>query len=111
MEKFGWQRGGLHDHGDYQVQYKDFDQGKVTAIVGDYECQQVEKTSILGADAMDGCLFLVDVIREPSAYPTPGSWDERQMKAKRLRLGEVHPLVMSEVLRDLTAITTKSQTQ
>jgi Domain of unknown function (DUF4132) len=110
MEKFGWQRGGLHDHGDYQVHYKDFDQGKVTAIVGDYECQHVEKSSIWGADAIDGCLFLVDVIREPSAYPAPGSWDERQMKAKRLRLGEVHPLVISEVLRDLTAIATAAQT-
>jgi predicted DNA-binding WGR domain protein len=111
MEKFGWQRGGLHDHGDYRVHYKDFDQGKVTAIVGDYECQHVEKSSIWGADAMDGCLFLVDVIREPSAYPAPGSWDERQLKAKRLRLGEVHPLVVSEVLRDLTAIATAAQTQ
>jgi predicted DNA-binding WGR domain protein len=111
MEKFGWQRGGLHDHGDYRVHYKDFDQGKVTAIVGDYECQHVEKSSIWGSDAIDGCLFLVDVIREPSAYPAPGSWDERQMKAKRLRLGEVHPLVISEVLRDLTAIATAAQTQ
>ncbi|MGB8699183.1 MAG: DUF4132 domain-containing protein [Thermosynechococcaceae cyanobacterium] len=106
MEKLGWQRGGLHDHGDYKVHYKDFDQGKVTAVVGDYECQHVEKSSIWGADAIDGCLFLVGQHREPYEYPAPGSWAEKHTQGKRLPLRDVHPLVISEVLRDLTAIAT-----
>lgn len=111
MEKFGWQRGALHDHGDYRVHYKDFDQGKVTAVVGDYECQHVEKSSIWGSDAIDGCLFLVGQHREPYEYPTPGSWAEKHTEGKRIPLREVHPLVMSEVLRDLTAIATAAQAQ
>jgi hypothetical protein len=111
MEKFGWQRGALHDHGDYRVHYKDFDQGKITAVVGDYECQHVEKSSIWGSDAIDGCLFLVGQHREPYEYPTSVSWAEKYTEGKRIPLREVHPLVMSEVLRDLTAIATAAQAQ
>jgi hypothetical protein len=111
MEKYGWRRGGLHDHGDYRVHYKNFDQGNITAIVGEYEHQHVEKSSIYGSDAIKGCLFLVEQHQEPYDYPTPGSWAESHMQGKRLRLGEVPEIVISEVLRDLTALTTAAQRQ
>jgi Domain of unknown function (DUF4132) len=106
MEKLGWYQGALHDHGDYRLHYKDFVQGNITAIVGDYQSQHVNKARILGSDAIDGCLFLVGQHREPYHYPVPGTWAEQYAEGKRLRLGEVDPLVISEVLRDLTAITT-----
>jgi hypothetical protein len=109
MEKLGWHRGALHDHGDYRLHYKDFVQGNVTAVVGDYECQHVEKSSIWGADAIDGCLFLVGQHSAPYEYPAPGSWAERHTQGKRLHLSEVDSLVISEVIRDLTAIITTAQ--
>ena len=111
MEKQGWLKGRLHDHGDYSVHHKYFEQADVTAVVGDYEHQHAQQSSIYGDDAIDGCLFLAGHHPKIYDYPTPGSWYDQQLKAKHQRLGAVSPLVISEVLRDLSAIaaTTKSK--
>ncbi|KAF3885660.1 DUF4132 domain-containing protein [Tolypothrix bouteillei] len=108
MEHLGWVRGRLHDHGDYRVHYKYFAKANVTAIIGDYENQHVEQSSIWGDDAIDGCCFFTGDF-SPYEYPEPGSWYHRQTQKEHLLLGEIDPLVMSEVLRDLYTVTAKAK--
>ncbi|NEQ48487.1 MAG: DUF4132 domain-containing protein [Leptolyngbya sp. SIOISBB] len=105
MEKQGWRKGALHDHGDYRVHYKYFPKADLTAIVGNYENQHTQQSSIYGDDLINACLFVVGHYPEPYQYPKPGSWDDKRMKATRVpRVGEVDALVISEVLRDLTIV-------
>lgn len=103
MESRGWLKGVIHDNGDYSLHYKYFSKANITAVVGEYECMHIAQSSISGHEALDGCCFLVGE-HKPYEYPAPGSWYDRQVKADRLSLGEVDPLTLSEVLRDLTAI-------
>jgi len=107
MESLGWIRGNLQDRGDYSVHYKYFAKSDTTAIIGDYENQHVEQNSIFGDDAIDGCLFLAGEHQYVDEYPVPGSWYDKQLKAKHLLLNQVDPLVISEVLRDLYIVTAK----
>jgi hypothetical protein len=104
MESQGWLKGGLHDHGDYRVHYKYFSRGDVTAIVGDYESQHVQQSSIWGDDAIKGCLFIQGECAQPYDYPKPGSWYAQQSKLTCLNLDKVDPIVISEVIRDMTMI-------
>jgi hypothetical protein len=113
MSSRGWQRGALDEHGFYRTHYKYFAKANITVIVGDYVNQHVEQSSISGDDAIEGCLFVIGQHHEPHEYPAPGSSAqnvvqgsslEKLLQAKRLPLREVPPLILSEVLRDLTAI-------
>jgi predicted DNA-binding WGR domain protein len=104
MESQGWLKGGLHDHGDYRVHYKYFSRGDVTAIVGDYESQHVQQSSIWGDDAIKGCLFIQGECAQPYDYPKPGSWYAQQSKLTCLTLDKVDSIVISEVIRDMTMI-------
>lgn len=104
MDSQGWLKGALHDHGDFQVHYKYFPQGDVTAIIGDYEHQHVQQSTTWGDDAMDGCLFIKGECNRPAEYPKPGSWYARNTKWQCLKLGEVDPIVISEVIRDMNSI-------
>ncbi|MEM7595859.1 MAG: DUF4132 domain-containing protein, partial [Cyanobacteria bacterium P01_A01_bin.83] len=109
MESLGWLKGGLHDHGDFSVNYKYFPQADITAIIGDYEYQFVAQDSIYGDDAIDGCLFFPGKTEQPYEYPSPGSWyDKNHFKGSHLKLKNVDALVMSEVLRDLYIVTSKA---
>ena len=110
MESLGWLKGGLHDHGDFGVNYKYFPQADITAIIGDYEYQHVAQDSIYGDDAIDGCLFFPGKSQQPDEYPIPGSWyDKNHFKGSHLKLKDVDTLVMSEVLRDLYIVTSKAK--
>ena len=109
MESLGWLKGGLHDHGDFCVNYKYFLEADITAITGDYECQHTAQDSIWGNDAIDGCLFFPGKSPQPYEYPLLGSWyDKNYFKGKHLKLKDVDDLVMSEVLRDLYIVTSKA---
>lgn len=104
MENQGWLRGGLHDHGDYSVHYKYFGRANVTAIVGDYETMHVEQAYI-GEDAkMTGCVFLSGACATPYDYPGASNLYRSDPAEKILKLGTVDRTVLSEVLRDLSAI-------
>jgi predicted DNA-binding WGR domain protein len=109
MDDRGWLKGGLHDHGDYQVHYKYFPQGDVTAIIGDYEYQHVQQSSSYGDAAMNGCLFLKGESAQPYEYPRTGSWYAQHSKLQCLKLGEVDSIVISETIRDMNSIVTAAQ--
>ena len=104
IESRGWLKGALHDHGDYCVNYKYFPQGDVTAIIGDYETLHVAQSGIWGDVTMKGCLFIKGNCGQPYEYPKTGSWFAKQSQLTCLKLGEVDRIVMSEVMRDMTAI-------
>jgi hypothetical protein len=109
MDDRGWLKGGLHDHGDYQVHYKYFPQGDMTAIIGDYEYQHVQQSSSYGDAAMNGCLFLKGESAQPYEYPKTGSWYAQYSKLQCLKLGEVDSIVISETIRDMNSIITAAQ--
>jgi Domain of unknown function (DUF4132) len=109
IENQGWLKGALHDHGDYCLHYKYLPKGDVTAIIGDYETLHVEQASIWGDVAMQGCLFLKGAVQQPYEYPKPGSWYAQRSNESALQLGEVDPIVISEIIRDMTLITSTGQ--
>jgi len=110
MQKQGWLKGALHDHGDYHVHYKYFEAADLTAIVGDYEYQFVQYMDGMGDDAINACLFLTGHHPETYEYPKKGSWYSKKLEATCQKLGNVPPLVMSEVIRDLSAVASAGET-
>ena len=110
MESLGWLKGGLHDHGDFSLNYKYFPQANITAIIGDYESQHAAQDSIWGDDAIDGCLFFPGKCQQLYEYPLPGSWyDKKHFQGSHFKLKDVDALVISEVLRDLYIVTSKAK--
>jgi Domain of unknown function (DUF4132) len=109
MENQGWLRGGLHDHGDYSVHYKYFPPADVTAIVGDYEVMHVEQAYISGDAKMTGCVFLGGECTIPYDYPGASNAYRSKPDEEILKLGTVDRVVISEVLRDLSAIANAAQ--
>ncbi len=105
LEALGWQRSGLHDHGDYSAHSKYFAVAQVTAIVGDY--QQVSVNLSLDNESIDGCCF---VAGEWKGWDYPaGRWGNQE-KTKLLKLSEVSSIVLSEVLTDLNQLMSKRTT-
>jgi Domain of unknown function (DUF4132) len=102
LEALGWQRSGLHDHGDYSAHSKYFAAAQVTAIVGDY--QQVSVNLSLDNESIDGCCF---VAGEWKGWDYPaGRWGNQE-KTRLIKLSEVSPIVLSEVLTDLNQLMSK----
>lgn len=107
LEGLGWQRGRT-DQGEIQVHCKYFPKADVTAVVGEYE-NVFHGGDIGGTEAIDGCCF-VSGSYIPEDYPQDRQWANSREPA-RLPLGEIDPLLMSEVLRELTAIAPAPQHQ
>jgi hypothetical protein len=106
LEALGWQRSGLHDHGDYAAHFKYFAAAQVTAIVGDYE-EVFVNLSLDVNESIDGCCF---VAGEWQGWDYPaGRWGNQE-KAKLLKLSEVSSIVLSEVLTDLNQLMSKRTT-
>jgi Domain of unknown function (DUF4132) len=102
LEALGWQRSGLHDHGDYSAHSKYFAAAQVTAIIGDYH--QVSVNLSLDNESIDGCCF---VTGEWKGWDYPaGQWGNQE-KAKLLKLSEVSSILLSEVLSDLNQLMSK----
>jgi Domain of unknown function (DUF4132) len=100
LEALGWQRSGLHDHGDYTAHSKYFAAAQVTAIVGEYE-EVFVNLSLDVDESIDGCCF---VAGEWKGWDYPaGKWG-KQEKTKLLKLSEVSSIVLSEVLTDLNQL-------
>ncbi|NJL20355.1 MAG: DUF4132 domain-containing protein [Leptolyngbyaceae cyanobacterium SM1_3_5] len=59
LENLGWQRGVLHDHGDYSLHFKYFSAADITAVVGEYEEVFVDLSVIMGSglEDIDRCCF------------------------------------------------------
>ncbi len=96
MEKQGWLKGDLHDHGDYRVHVKYFPHADLTAIVGDYQHQFVTQGIDDEDDEMDGCIFMKGQPEDTYEY--------RNFSPDCIPLCEIDPVILSEVIRDLSAI-------
>ena len=97
LEKAGWVRGVLHDHGDFHEHSKHFPGAGVAAVV-EYEpglwASHIADTE---EQRLTRCYFL-------PATVVPG-W--RHGRAEGLPLGGIDPVVLSEVLGDLTLLASK----
>jgi Domain of unknown function (DUF4132) len=108
LESLGWQRSGLHDHGDYSMHCKYFAATHVTAVIGEYEQVFVSLSVDIGdgLESIDGCCFVAGEWQGWN-YPA-GQWG-KQEKVKLVKLQEVNLIVLSEVLADLHAVISKQK--
>jgi predicted DNA-binding WGR domain protein len=107
LENLGWEKGILHDHGDYSLHFKYFPAADITAVVGDYEAVFVDLGTYVGeVDRIDGCCFLPGLQNHLDDYPI-GSY-RRELKDRCMPLGKVDSIVISEVLKDLTTVAAKA---
>jgi hypothetical protein len=100
LEKLGWVRGMAMDAGCFDEHSKQFPAADVTAVVtyeGTVGMGYIDPNEVL---TVSGCHF-VPGMRKPSGY----GWDSK----KKLKLGKVPPVVMSEVLADLQVLRSKSK--
>jgi hypothetical protein len=98
LEKSGWVRGIPEDGGVFSEHSKPFYGANITAIV-QYYGVPVGYMEGWEDQAIESCFFL-EGIYTPQMYP-----DHKQAIA----LGKIDPVVISEVLQDLTAIAAKAQ--
>jgi predicted DNA-binding WGR domain protein len=98
LEKFGWSRGVAMDGGCFDEHSKQFPAANVTAIVN------YEGTVAMGYIDPNETLILQDVIFVPGMR-APSGYGEDLNKA--LKLSDVSPVVLSEVMADLTALSVK----
>ncbi len=104
LEALGWKRSGLHDHGNYSAHAKHFAAAQVTAVVGDYQQVFVSLMDLDVVESIDGCCF---VAGEWNGWDYPAGRSGNQEKTKLLKLAEVSPIVLSEVLTDLQQLMSK----
>jgi hypothetical protein len=96
LENRGWLRGGAGDGGSFNAHVKQFPTAGMTAIVhydGGVGYGYIDPNSVL---TVEGCYFVVGL--------TTYSWN-----AKRLELGQVDAVVLSEVTNDLAALAAKAK--
>jgi Domain of unknown function (DUF4132) len=110
LENLGWEKGDLHDHGDYSVHLKYFQANDITAIVGDYEQVFVQINIQIGNgyEKIDGCCFMKGYPKNTWDYPVGSTWTREKYEDQILPLGQVDPLVISEVLKDLYTVSSKA---
>ncbi len=101
LEKSGWQRGPLHDHGDFHEHYKHFPGANVTAEAEYDDALWASNIADPVKVAVKACVFWEGLI-------VPDWWARRDT-AKALKLAEVDPVVLSEVLADLTFLASKAE--
>lgn len=99
LEKLGWQRGIPQDAGIFYSHSKPFYGANVTAVVEYEEGVPVGYMEGWDDQMITRCFFIPGVWK-PDMYP-----DHKNV----LRLGEVDPVVISEVLADLTGIAAKGK--
>jgi predicted DNA-binding WGR domain protein len=103
LEKSGWQRGQVQDHGDFHEHVKHFPSANLTAVTqydGDLWVSNIADPVKLGVKS---CTFWEGL------FVTDFDWHQRVKKNKPLKLNEVDPVVLSEVLADLTFLATKAE--
>jgi len=100
LEKLGWLRGLAMDGGCFDEHSRQYPAAGVTALVsyeGSVSMGYIQPDEEL---KVTGCVF-VEGLREPSGYG-----DDMN---KKLKLGEVDPIVLSETLHDLTIVASKAK--
>jgi hypothetical protein len=98
LDKSGWVRGVPQDAGIFSEHIKSFPGANVTAVV-EYEGVPIGYMDGWDDQSIERCYFLTGI------HNTYAYFDRQ----KAIVLGKIDPLVISEVLRDLTAIAVKSK--
>jgi hypothetical protein len=99
LEGAGWQRSGAEDGGGYYNHMRTFDAAELTAVV------EYEPGTYYGASPADmepqtiKCAYFVKGVGREVLY---------SQHNKPIRLGDVDPIAISEVLRDLTHLYSKA---
>jgi hypothetical protein len=101
LERSGWQRGLLHDHGDFHEHYKQFPGANVTAVAEYDESLWAYDIADPHSVAVKRCTFLKGLVAP--------EWSWRRQPPKPLPLGKVDPVALSEVLADLTFLASKAE--
>ncbi len=101
LEKAGWTRGPLQDHGDFHEYYKFFPGGGVTAVVGVEPGLWASNIADPQEQSLPQCWFLPGL-----AVP---EWYRPKELARALPLAQVDPVVVSEVLADLVQVASKGK--
>jgi predicted DNA-binding WGR domain protein len=101
LEKAGWQRGLLQDHGDFHEYYKHFPSAQVTAIVEMEPGLWASNIAEPQEQQLTRCFF-----RQGLVAP---DWYYNRNDDKDIILAQVDPVVMSEVLADLTTLASKGK--
>lgn len=99
LEAQGWIRGAGMDGGGFDEHIKPFPTCNVTAVVHYDGCVAMGYIDPNESLAFENAYF-VEGIRKPSGY---------ERKEKSLRLGDVDPVAVSEVLTNLTALAAKGK--
>lgn len=99
LEKLGWTRGALGDHGDFYEHVKYFESADVTAVIM-YEDGIMVGSMVDSADQKLTLSCFLPGLYKPKSFPS---------HAKGIALGKVDPVVLSEVLTDLTAVAAKGK--
>jgi hypothetical protein len=100
LEKLGWARGMAMDAGCFDEHSKQFPAANVTAVVhydGTVAMGYIDPNELLTL----GLVYFCPGIRAPSGY----GWSSE----KKVRLGEVSPVVLSEVLGHMHALKSKAK--
>jgi hypothetical protein len=101
LERSGWQRGPLHDHGDFHEHYKQFPGADVTAVAEYDGGLWAGNIADPHPVAVKRCTFLKGLVAPDRVW--------RRDQPKALTLGDVDPVVLSEVLADLTFLASKAE--
>ena len=96
LDRMGYQRGTPQDAGIYYEHYKSFHGPNVTACI-EYDGVPIGYMEGWEDQHLKSCYFISGVLTSRD-YPD---------HSKAMALGDVHPVVMSEVLRDLHALASK----
>jgi hypothetical protein len=100
LEKLGWIRGEPMDAGCFDEHSKQFPAADVTAVIhydGSVGMGYIDPDETLKTDSIHFCKGM----REPSGY----GWGSK----KTMKLSEVPPIVISEVVADLHVLKTKAK--
>ena len=100
LEKLGWIRGEAMDAGCFDEHSKQFQAADVTVVVG-YEGSVgmgwIDPDELLTTETIHFCSGM----REPSGY----GWNSK----KKMKLGQVPEIVLSEVIADLNVLKSKAK--
>jgi predicted DNA-binding WGR domain protein len=106
LEKLGWVRGALCDHGCFYEHLKPFYHKNITAIVGGYDGIATGMVGDWGEQTIPECFFVLGR-HTAKTLGNPVHW--LQQPLKKVSLSQVYPLLISEVLRDLYTVKTKGK--
>jgi hypothetical protein len=104
----GWVRGALCDHGCFYEHLKPFYGANVTAIVGGYEGIPTGMIMDWGDQAIAQCFFTPG-IRIANSFGEPIHGYSYRHSLKVMPLSKVDPVLISEVLSDLSAVAAKGK--